>query len=401
MVVQPSLCRTWSEIPKTGFLTTRLIFKHTSGDSENKKKTTAETEASHTEVSSPVKQQIVETSPTGGESTVPVNAEIVDAPNSEVPEPVNTPDSEDHKPAAAANSVTENSVPEVETHKPLEESTVDTDIADPERQTVNSSPDKLDSKIDTVDPEPEQSAVTAVNSAKEQQVEPIEVSPVKPVSTSDSQEPVQQSTGKEDQEIIQDTNIQITEAQHSEDDSSSEEDMGGSKRKSAKHESKAEKKEKKEKESSRRSRRKSEKKEDDEDEKHVENGKKVDRKEIQAKDLGESGADGDKMDVEEENETEESAKTNGIEKDIKGTEENVNNSAEFSAKQRKSSGPTDMEASEKKGDKSKDEEMRGRKGSHSDGRMSRRKSDEKMESEDVGSHDKKAEQKHKGKIHWI
>ena len=26
MAVQPGLCRTWSEIPKTGFLTTRLIF---------------------------------------------------------------------------------------------------------------------------------------------------------------------------------------------------------------------------------------------------------------------------------------------------------------------------------------------------------------------------------------
>ena len=356
-----------------------------------------------------MKQQIVETSPTGGEATVSVNAEIVDAPNSEapnseVPEPVNTLNSEEHKPAAAANSATENSLPEVETPKPLEDSTVDTDIDDPERQTVNSSPDKLDSKIDTVDPEPEQSAVTAVKSAKEQQVEPVEVSPVKPVSNSDNQEPVQQSTGKEDQEISQDTDIQLTAAHHSEDDSSSEDEMGRSKRKSAKHESKAEKKEKKEKESSRRSRRKSEKMEDDEDEKHVENGKKVDMKEIQAKDLGESGADGDKMEVEKENEPEESAKTNGIEKDIKGTEENVNNSAEFSAKQRRSSGPTDMEASErseKKGDKSKDEEKRGRKGSHSDGRKSRRKSVEKMESEDVGSHDKKAEQKHKGKIHWI
>ena len=27
MVVQPGLCRTWSETPKTGFLTTRLIFR--------------------------------------------------------------------------------------------------------------------------------------------------------------------------------------------------------------------------------------------------------------------------------------------------------------------------------------------------------------------------------------
>ena len=26
VVVQPGLCRTWSEIPKTGFLTTRLIY---------------------------------------------------------------------------------------------------------------------------------------------------------------------------------------------------------------------------------------------------------------------------------------------------------------------------------------------------------------------------------------
>ena len=26
MIVQPALCRTWSEIPKTGFLTTKLIF---------------------------------------------------------------------------------------------------------------------------------------------------------------------------------------------------------------------------------------------------------------------------------------------------------------------------------------------------------------------------------------
>ena len=27
MAVQPGLCRTWSETPKTGFLTTRLIFE--------------------------------------------------------------------------------------------------------------------------------------------------------------------------------------------------------------------------------------------------------------------------------------------------------------------------------------------------------------------------------------
>ena len=27
VIVQPSLCRTWSETPKTGFLTTRLIYK--------------------------------------------------------------------------------------------------------------------------------------------------------------------------------------------------------------------------------------------------------------------------------------------------------------------------------------------------------------------------------------
>ena len=28
VVIQPGLCRTWSETPKTGFLTSRLIFKH-------------------------------------------------------------------------------------------------------------------------------------------------------------------------------------------------------------------------------------------------------------------------------------------------------------------------------------------------------------------------------------
>ena len=28
VAVQPGLCRTWSEIPKTGFLTTRLILGH-------------------------------------------------------------------------------------------------------------------------------------------------------------------------------------------------------------------------------------------------------------------------------------------------------------------------------------------------------------------------------------
>ena len=27
VAVQPGLCRTWSEIPKTGFLTTRLIYR--------------------------------------------------------------------------------------------------------------------------------------------------------------------------------------------------------------------------------------------------------------------------------------------------------------------------------------------------------------------------------------
>ena len=30
VVVQPGLCRTWSETPKTGFLTTRLIFSRPS-----------------------------------------------------------------------------------------------------------------------------------------------------------------------------------------------------------------------------------------------------------------------------------------------------------------------------------------------------------------------------------
>ena len=28
VLVQPGLCRTWSQTPKTGFLTTRLIFLH-------------------------------------------------------------------------------------------------------------------------------------------------------------------------------------------------------------------------------------------------------------------------------------------------------------------------------------------------------------------------------------
>ena len=36
MTAQPGLCRTWSETPKTGFLTTRLIFNHLSVAKDSK-----------------------------------------------------------------------------------------------------------------------------------------------------------------------------------------------------------------------------------------------------------------------------------------------------------------------------------------------------------------------------
>ena len=294
-------------------------------------------------MSSPVKQQSVE------EPSVTANSEIVNSPDSKAPQ--------------------------------QPESTVDTTTTDCEKQAVSSSPDKLD----TVDPEPSAVSASAVNSAKEQQVEPVESSPVKSDSISDNQEPVQQSADKEDKDIIPDTERQIAEDQDSEESSSSEEDMGRSKRKSGKHEGKTDKKEK---ESSRRSHRKSEKMEEDEEEKHVENGKKIDDSPV--KDLG---AAGDTMEVKKDNEVVESAKTNGVERADKGSEENANNSAEFSAKQRRGSCPTDMDTLEKKGDKSEQEERRGRKGSHSDGQISRRKSDEKMETEVTSSHEK-AKQKH-------
>ena len=383
------------------------------GDSEKQNKPSIETGQSDTsliEESSPVKQQAVESSLLKQQAveSSPLKQQTVES-SAEKTDSHSDIDGEES--TVVANSEKANSeqypVQDSETHRPAEEPAVNTDIVDPEQQTVNSSPDKL--VTDTENPVPDELSTVIAKSEKshlEEQAEPpVEITPVNTVSANEHPILVEQSVVKVDaEEFISGTDIQITETHDSGEDYSSEEEMGRSKRKSAKHESRAEKKEKKEKESSRRSRRKSEKM-DDEEETHLENGKKIDVEENQSKDLGDSEAAVEKVDVrvnEEDKEvTGDSAKTNGVEKDSTETEENVNNSAEFTGKQRRGSGPIAIEASEKsekKNSESKDEEMRGRRGSHSDGRMSRRKSDEKMDSEVTSSQDKKAQQKHSGKL---